>query len=802
MKIANKISLSFLITALILTSIAAPIFYITARNNLENAIFAHLKTTARSRTRHIETLLEEHKQKVKILASDISFQNSLKAKADDNPSSARDIETSTLELKEALKQEKQFCEIFALNPDGEVVISTNESSIGLDKSTNAYFLGGKEGVYIKDAYYSKTTGKKAIAISTPILDGDTRKLLGVLVARLDLTILNEITTDRTGLGETGEIYLVNKEGYMITPSRFKRDTFLKQKVNTENTRAYFKDTKKYGRKPHPHEPLIYTDYRGIKVLGIHNHIYDMQWCSCAEIDEREALAPLAKIKILFVITMTFVPIAAWLIGAFVSRLISGPIHKLHKGTEVIGKGNLDYKVGTDAKDEIGQLSRAFDEMTNHLKQSTTSIDNLNMEITVRKKAEDTLRETTNYLESLINYANAPIIVWDKELRITQYNHASEYLTGYTTEEVTGQELSMLFPEASQDESLSNIERALSGEYWESVEIPILRKDGDIRVVLWNSANIYAKDGTTFLATIAQGIDITERKKAEMQLQAAQEKLIDTARQVGMAETATDVLHNVGNVLNSVSVTTTSIQNKVRNSKVSYLAEVVGLLEEHSDDLSTFITTEEQGRKLPAFLANLSQELITEQERYLEALETLTKHVEHMAEIIRLQQSYSKTTGMVEPASVVELVEDAIRINAEALTRHGVEVKRELADLPPILLDHHKVLQILTNLISNAKYALSDSNQDDRILTICVTEPQGGHFRIEVHDDGVGITEENLTRIFEHGFTTKKHGYGFGLHSAAIAAKEMNGSLTAHSDGHGKGTTFTIELPFQTQEIAK
>jgi len=675
MKIANKISFSFLITALILTGIAAPIFYITARNNLENAIFAHLKTNARSRTRHIETLLEEHKKKVKILASDISFQNSLKLKVDDNPSSSKDIETSTLELKEALKQEKQFYEIFALNPDGEVVISTNESTIGLDKSTDASFLGGKEGVYIKDAYYSKTTGKRAIAISTPILDDETREFLGVLVARLELTGLNEITADMTGLGKTGEIYLVNKEGYMITPSRFIKDTFLKQKVDTENTRKYFEDIKKFGRKPHLHKPLKYTDYRSIRVLGLHDHIYDMQWCLCAEIDEKEALAPLAKIKILFVITMTFVPIAAWLIGIFVSKLISGPIQKLHIGTEAIGKGNLDYKVGTDAKDEIGQLSRAFDKMTDDLKKSTTSIENLNQEI-------------------------------------------------------------------------------------------------------------------------------TEHKQAQAELQAAQEKLIDTARHVGMAETATDVLHNVGNILNSVSVTTASIRKRVHDSKVSYLTEVVGLLEEHAADLDTFITTEEQGRKLPAFLANLSKELIAEQELYLEALETLTKHVEHMAEIIRLQQSYSKTTGLVESASIAEIIEDAIRINTEALSRHGVEVKREFADLPPVLLDHHKALQILTNLISNAKYALSDSGRDDKILTICVTEPQGGHFRIEVHDNGTGITEENLARIFEHGFTTKKHGYGFGLHSAAIAAKEMNGSLTAHSDGHGKGTVLALELPFKTQEIAK
>ncbi len=199
---------------------------------------------------------------------------------------------------------------------------------------------------------------------------------------------------------------------------------------------------------------------------------------------------------------------------------------------------------------------------------------------------------------------------------------------------------------------------------------------------------------------------------------------------------------------------------------------------------------------------MSEELISEQARYLEALQTLTKHVKHMTDIIHLQQSYSKTIGLVEPTSIIELVEDSIQINAQALNRHNVEVKREFADLPPVLIDSHKILQILTNLISNAKYALSDNGRDDKILTIYVRKPQDGYFRIEVHDNGTGITKENLTRIFEHGFTTKKDGYGFGLHSAAIAAREINGSLSAHSDGPGKGTVLILELPFQTKEAEK
>ena len=149
-----------------------------------------------------------------------------------------------------------------------------------------------------------------------------------------------------------------------------------------------------------------------------------------------------------------------------------------------------------------------------------------MDITDRKRAEDQLRETRNYLENLLDYANAPIIVWDPTFRITRFNHAFEHLTGYTAEEVIGQKLEILFPESSRDLSFSKIERTLAGEYWESVEVPILQKDGTIRIVLWNSANIYAADSKTFLATMAQGTDITERKRAEEVIKESERRLAD------------------------------------------------------------------------------------------------------------------------------------------------------------------------------------------------------------------------------------------------------------------------------------
>jgi PAS domain S-box-containing protein len=149
---------------------------------------------------------------------------------------------------------------------------------------------------------------------------------------------------------------------------------------------------------------------------------------------------------------------------------------------------------------------------------TRANEQLQWEITERKRAEEALRETRDYLDKLIQYANAPIIVWNQALEITRFNRAFEHLTGYSADQVIGKGLSLLFPEAGRDESLQKIALTSIGEHWESVEIPFLRQDGKTRLALWNSANIYAEDGTTLLATIAQGIDITERKRAEEALE--------------------------------------------------------------------------------------------------------------------------------------------------------------------------------------------------------------------------------------------------------------------------------------------
>jgi C4-dicarboxylate-specific signal transduction histidine kinase len=152
----------------------------------------------------------------------------------------------------------------------------------------------------------------------------------------------------------------------------------------------------------------------------------------------------------------------------------------------------------------------------------------------------------------------------------------------------------------------------------------------------------------------------------------------------------------------------------------------------------------------------------------------------------------------EEINVVTLVQDSLRINEGTLRRHHVEVIREFENVPPMNVEKHKILQILVNLVRNAKHACQESDRVDKRLTVRVADGDG-RIKISMMDNGVGIPPENLTRIFNHGFTTRKGGHGFGLHSGALAAKELGGSLTVHSDGPGQGAVFTLELPYPTRE---
>lgn len=269
--------------------------------------------------------------------------------------------------------------------------------------------------------------------------------------------------------------------------------------------------------------------------------------------------------------------------------------------------------------------------------------------------------------------------------------------------------------------------------------------------------------------------------------------MESSRLAGMAEVATGVLHNVGNVLNSVNVSASVVEEKVSESKIVNLSKLAELFRRHSDDLADYLTNDPKGEKIPDYIQNLSNHLEGERQTVLQELEVLRKNIDHIKDVVAMQQSYAKVSGVMEAQNVVELVEDALRINVDSLTKSGVQMKREFEEVPLVQMDKHKVLQILVNLIRNANHALQEQGGVDPCITMRVSD-NDGMVKIECVDNGCGISSDNLAKIFSHGFTTKEHGHGFGLHSGALAANEMGGSLHVESDGLGKGARFVLQLP--------
>ncbi len=297
-----------------------------------------------------------------------------------------------------------------------------------------------------------------------------------------------------------------------------------------------------------------------------------------------------------------------------------------------------------------------------------------------------------------------------------------------------------------------------------------------------------------IGTFGISYHVTEAQETLQKLERTRRELIEASRHAGMAEVATGVLHNVGNVLTSLNVSANVLMTGLRYSKAESLNKLSALLNEHRDDLGTFVSEDPKGRLVPEFIATLASHLRDERERLLNELGAMQQNIDHIKEIITMQQSYATLAGVVESLAPADLVEDALRMNSGAFLRHSVAVVRDFQPVPRIRAEKAKVLQILINLIRNAKYAVDDAGTVEKIVTLRIAPGAPGRVLISVLDNGIGIPAENLARIFQHGFTTRSKGHGFGLHSARRAASSMDATITATSEGLGKGAVFTLDLP--------
>ncbi len=416
------------------------------------------------------------------------------------------------------------------------------------------------------------------------------------------------------------------------------------------------------------------------------------------------------------------------------------------------------------------------------------------DITDRIRAEEEIRHSRAMFASLVNSIHG--MVWEanpETMAMEFVSEQSEAMLGYPAnrwlEDPKFWE-QLIHPE-DRATTLEACRRGVAAGKPFQLEFRMLAADGR---TVWMQESIsveLAQGRPVRLRGVA--IDITEQKLAAEKIQRMQRELVDASRVAGMAEVATGVLHNVGNVLNSVNISASLVVEQLRKSKAASLVRVLELLRSHRQDLGLFMSEDPKGRQLPAFLEAVAEQLIREQELMKKETQGLQKNIEHIKQIVTMQQTYAKVSGVREEVMPREIVEDALRMAGPALTRHQVELVREFDVVPPVQVDRHLVLQILVNLINNARQAM-ESRAEGRQLRLRIAHRSDRHVRIEVSDNGMGIAPENLTRIFQHGFTTKKNGHGFGLHSGANAAKGMGGSLRVHSGGPGTGACFILELP--------
>jgi PAS domain S-box-containing protein len=516
--------------------------------------------------------------------------------------------------------------------------------------------------------------------------------------------------------------------------------------------------------------------------------------------------------ILLVVVLTAL-VVAYLLSTRLQRVISEPISHLATVAGTVAT-DRDYSIRAtkQSEDELGRLIDGFNEMLNQIQSRDSALQEahdkleervqdrtkaLQMEINERRQAEEALREGEARIRTIVDTALDAVVTMDAGGVIVDWNPQAESMFGWPRQEAVGSRLcDLIIPHKYREAHENGLAPFLaSGDgpvLNKRIEITALHRDGrelDIELAV---TPLRSGRQIAFSAFIR---DITERKRAEAELFQAHRQLLEVSRQAGMAEVATGVLHNVGNVLNSVNVSVTLVTESLKKSKAPNLGKAVALMREHLADLGAFFTDNPKGKQLPGYLGQLAEHLMAEQGVVLNEVESLRKNIEHMKDIVAMQQSYAKVSGVAEIVNVTDLVEDSLRMNAAALARHDIKVVREYDDIPPILAEKHKVLQILVNLVRNAKYACDESGHRDKQVVVRVTRSQD-RIRIALRDNGIGIPPENLTRIFAHGFTTKKTGHGFGLHSGALAAKEMGGSLQAQSDGPGHGATFILDLPLE------
>ncbi len=501
MKLAAKLTILFLLLTTIPLAVVGYLAFDNGRRTIEQNTINHLISTNILKEAEFDRWVQGNERSLRELARRPLVREYAAMLASLDPPTDPEYQAAYMSIYDdhltpALEEDRGFLDLSILRgDDGWILISTNKSLEGKYRESEPYFVEGKSRTYVQNVYYSLTLGEAAMTIATPIRDREGN-LIAVLAGHVDLAEMSEIMMQRSGLSATEETYLVNTFNFFVTEPRFGEGYALKKAVHTEGVETCLEHNDGVG---------FYDDYRGVPVIGAYRWMPARELCILTEVDQAEAYAPIVALRNTVLKIGVAVALMVALLGMLFARTITEPLRQLVKGTEEIGRGHLEYQIEVRARDEIGQLAGAFNDMA-----------------AKRKRAEQALQESEQWLSTTLRSIGDAVIATDARGLVTLMNPVAEELTGWDEAEAVGKPLEDVF----------NIINEQTGERAENPVARVLREG--VVVGLANHTVLIAKHGTkrpiadsgapmrdeqgNIIGTVMVFRDITERKQAEEALQ--------------------------------------------------------------------------------------------------------------------------------------------------------------------------------------------------------------------------------------------------------------------------------------------
>jgi signal transduction histidine kinase/HAMP domain-containing protein len=776
--IKKKTILLFLILALIPLLVTRLVVYPKARNALQESLIQNLQSVGHKQAELIKGWMEERKDDVRVFAENPFTLLATRITMDDQRF------WRLLRYAHYIRYEYGYKDVLISDAEGIVHVSTIKGKVGTNISEHEYFKKAMDGetfasqimpsmIPIENAFGKIETGVPTMVVSTPITDRN--RIMGIVCFRVDVSKISEFMRS-IKLGASGETYLINKQGYMLTESRFvpylkkvglvEKGTTLEMKLINPETGKLTKSAAECLKGYEGYDGNGYLDYRGVKVIGFWKWIPELDWGVVAEIDYDEGYKEVMTLHRNVTTIMVIVTIGIIVFAFIMGQRMTAPILYLTDATRKMASGDLTQNVSVNSKDEIGELANSFNMMTK----------------TIKKRNEE-LQSSNIFMESMFDAIRDPMTVLDKEGNIIQVNKVAMDTYG---DNIVGEKCYCVYKgrESICDNcpTMRSIETLLPATAEHYVE-------RDKKHVFIASYPILENDGT--LKSIIKIVrDITEQKKLEKELQdytANLEKTVEE-RTRDLKSTNKELqqrsleIERANEELRGLDKMKDSMIRDVTHELKSPVAQVQMAIDLWTGEVNKEKMDKEKGKRLNIIIDDNIQRLKKTIQSILDLSVLESGRVAYQKEYLDLEE-------------LINQVAAGLKLLAE---KKNLSLTTKVPDkLPEVLGDRTEITRVISNLIDNAiKYS-----ESGEIVVSALRRP--GKIEISVKDQGIGLStpKGHYDKLFDRFFQERSSsdGSGVGLAICKKIIEAHGGKIWVECEGKGKGTTFKFTLPLDAVE---